>query len=145
MEKENTKLNGKLVIIKNDEVVKEMHNLIVNAGLAEMSGLLLTDVGGTAFDYIAIGVGTTAADAADTTLETESMREAGTGTQTTTTVTDDTAHLEASFSIGSTLAITEAGILNAASVGTLLNRQTFTAINVVDGDTITIKWDVAFS
>ena len=123
------KLKGNVTIIVNDKVVKKIQNLIVNGGLAEMSGLLLSDIGGTAFDYIAIGIGTTGATVTDTTLETESMRVAGTGTQTTTIVTDDTAHLESTFNIVSTLAITESGILNAASSGTMLNRTTFTAIN----------------
>lgn len=139
------KLRGKLTIIKNGETVTTVENLITNVGFAEMSGLLLTDIGGTAFDYIAIGIGTTAAAVTDTTLETESMRVSGTGTQTTTSVTNDTAHLECTFNITSTLAITEAGMLNAASSGDLLNHQIFSAVNVVNTDTLIIKWDVGFS
>lgn len=143
--KQQVKMKGRFTILKNGVVVRQVENLITNAGFAAMSGLLLVDISETAFDYIAIGTGTTAANVADTTLETESMREAGTGTQTTTTVTNDTAHLESTFNIVSTLAITEAGMLNAASVGDLLNRQTFTAVNVINGDTLVIKYDVAFS
>ena len=143
--KQKTQMRGKVTIIKNGDEVKQIDNLIVNTGLASMSGLLLSDISETAYDYIAIGVGTTAAGATDTTLETESMREAGTGTQTTSTVTNDTAHLESTFAIGSTLAITEAGILNAASTGTLLNRAVFAAVDVVDGDSLVIKWDIEFS
>ncbi len=143
MEKIN--IIGKITIIKNGEIVLKIKNLITSAGLAEMSGLLLTDIGGNAFDYIAIGTGTTAAAISDTTLETEQMRVAGTGTQLTTTTTNDTAHLESTFNIVSTLAITEAGILNAGALGTLLNRQIFAAINVVNGDVLVIKWDISFS
>lgn len=142
---QNIKATGKFTIEKNGVVVREVENLITNAGFAAMSGLLLSDISETAFDYIAIGTGTTAAAVTDTTLETESMRVAGTGTQATTTVTNDTAHLECTFAITSTLAITEAGMLNAASSGDLLNRQTFTAVNVVSGDNLVIKYDVAFS
>lgn len=139
------KMLGKVTIIKNGEKVKEIKNLIVNTGLASMSALLLADISETAYDYIAIGTGTTAAAAGDTALGTEQMREAGTGTQVTTTVTNDTAHLESTFNITSTLAITEAGMFNAASSGTMLNRQVFSAVNVVDGDTLVVKWDVGFS
>lgn len=142
---EKTKITGRFRIFKNGELVVDKENLITNVGLAEMSGLLLTDIGGTAFDYIAIGEGVTAANATDTTLETESMREAGTGTQVTTSVANDTAHLESTFNIITTLAITESGILNAASNGDLLNRQTFAAVNVVNTDTLIIKWDIEFS
>ncbi|GAJ04789.1 unnamed protein product, partial [marine sediment metagenome] len=37
------------------------HRCLTNAGFAVVAGLLLTDVGGTAFDYIAIGTGAVAA------------------------------------------------------------------------------------
>jgi len=145
MTQEKTQMKGRFTILKNGKVVREVNNLITNAGFEAMSGLLLTDIGGTAFDYIAIGTGTTAAAVTDTALESEVMRVAGTGTQTTTTVTNDTAHLECEFAITSNMSITEAGMLNAASGGTLLNRQTFTAIDVVDGDTLIIKYNVTFS
>lgn len=136
-----------------DGVIKEerdIDNTIVNAGLAEVSGLILTDVGGTAFDYIAIGTGTTAANATDTTLETEittngGQRAAGTGTQTTTTVTNDTAQLVVTFSLTGTFAVTECGVLNAASTGDLLARQVFSALNVVSGDSLQFTWKFAFS
>jgi len=144
MTKEKIKINGRFTIIKNGEVVREINNLITNAGFGAMSGLVLNDITETAFDYIAIGTGTTAAAVTNTTLEAESMRVAGTGTQTTTTVTNDTAHLESTFNITSTLAITEAGMLNAATLGTLFNRGIFTAVNVVNGDTLVVKYDVTF-
>ncbi len=139
------KMIGMVTIVKNGIIVKKLHNTIVTTGKGSMSGLLLSDIGGTAFDYIAIGTGTTGVVAGDTTLETESMRVAGTGTQTTTTTTNDTAHLESTFSIVSTLAITESGMLNASSSGTLLNRTTFSAINVENGDELVIKWDIQFT
>ncbi len=139
------KMIGMVTIIKNGEVVKKIHNTIVTTGKSAMSGLLLSDVSETAFDYIAIGTGTTSVAAGNTALETESMRVAGTGTQTTTTTTNDTAHLESTFNITSTLAITESGMLNASTSGTLLNRTTFSAINVENGDELIIKWSIQFT
>jgi len=38
--------------------------------------------------------------------------------------------------------VTESAVLNASSAGTMLCRQTFSAINVADGDTLQITWKV---
>ena len=120
-------------------------NGITNAGFAEIAGLILTDVGGTPFDYIAIGTGTTAFDPTQTALISETHREAGTGSRETTAVTNDTAVLVATFSgyTGSE-AITESGVFNASSGGTMLCRQVFTALNIDwdQGDTLTITWKI---
>jgi len=123
-------------------------NGITNAGFAEVAGLLLTDVGGTAFDYIAIGTGTTAFDPTQTTLVSEISRKAGTGSRVTTSVTNDTAQLQAQFSsadgLSGTSAVTESGVFNASSGGTMLCRQTFSALNIDwdAGDTLTVTWKI---
>lgn len=120
-------------------------NGLTNAGFAEVAGLLLTDVGGTAFDYIAIGTGTTAFDATQTALVAETHREAGTGSRETTTVTNDTAVLTHTFSgyTGSE-AVTESGAFNDVSAGTMLCRQTFSALNIDwdAGDSLAVTWKV---
>jgi hypothetical protein len=112
------------------------HECIVAVGMANVSGLLLTDVGGTAYDYMAIGTGVVAADVADTALGTQQgVRQLTTGTQETTDETDDTAQWIATFSqaIDATLtgtdAITEIGIFYDAEGVTvsMLMRQTFAA------------------
>ncbi|RLB80121.1 MAG: hypothetical protein DRH17_12535 [Deltaproteobacteria bacterium] len=123
-------------------------NGITNAGLAEVAGLILTDVGGTAFDYIAIGTGTTAFDATQTALEAEVARKAGTGSRVTTSVTNDTAQLVATFSsadgLSGTHAITESGVFNASTGGTMLCRQTFAALNINwdAGDSLQVTWKI---
>jgi len=123
-------------------------NGITNAGFAEVAGLLLTDVGGTAFDYIAIGTGTTSFDPTQTTLVSEISRKAGTGSRVTTSVTNDTAQLQAQFSsadgLSGTSAVTESGVFNASSGGTMLCRQTFSALNIDwdAGDTLTVTWKI---
>lgn len=125
-------------------------NLITTVGKQEVACLIGTDItsGKTAFDYIAVGTGTTAATATNTTLGTETTnsgltRATGTGTNVTTTTAYDTFQLLKSFSVTGTVAVTESGVLNAASAGTLLCRQTFSAINVANGDTLQITWKVA--
>lgn len=131
--------------------VNELHvaNLITNAGMAGVASRINGSGAEAAFTYIAIGTGTTAAVVANTTLETEittggGARAAATASRTTTDVTDDTATLVKTFALTATFAITEAGALNAASAGVLLNRQVFTAVNVINGDSlqITINIDV---
>ena len=135
------------LIAKRDSGYQE-HKCLCNLGFKEVAGLILTDVGGTAFDYIGIGTGTTGALATDTTLETEVKRKAGTGTRVTTTVTDDTAQIVVTFAAADTLsgtdAITESGVLNAAAAGVLLCRQTFSALNIDwdAGDSLQVTWKV---
>lgn len=125
-------------------------NLVTNAGLAGIASRLNGAGSEAAFTYIAIGTGTTAAAAGDTTLETETTtgggeRASATASRTTTTVTDDTARHVLTFNLTSSFAVTEAGVLNAASTGVLLNRQVFTAVNVVNGDSLQVTIDVDFS
>jgi len=38
--------------------------------------------------------------------------------------------------------VTESGVLNDASTGTLLARQVFSAINVASGDSLQITWKI---
>jgi len=109
-------------------------NGITNAGFASVAGLLLTDVGDTSYDYIAIGTGTTSFDPTQTALITEIKRKSGTGTRVTSSVTNDTAQLVTTFSsadgLSGTSAVAESGVFNASSSGTMLCRQTFSALNI---------------
>jgi hypothetical protein len=117
---------------------------ITSAGMAEVAKLIGTDTAGgaAAFDYIAIGTGTVAANVADTTLGEEAYRIAGAGTTTQTAYANDTFQLVSNFSITGTHAITEAGVLNAASNGTLLCRAVFAELNVVNGDSLTFTFKI---
>ncbi|GAI42163.1 unnamed protein product [marine sediment metagenome] len=123
-------------------------NGLTNTGFAEITALMLTDVGGTAFDYIGIGTGVTAFDPAQTDLITPVKRKAGTGTQETTAVADDTAQIVVTFAAADTLsgtqAITESGVMNAAAAGTMLCRQKFDPLNINwdAGDTLQVTWKV---
>jgi len=121
------------------------HELIVAVGMANVAGLLVSDVGGTAYDYIGIGTGTTAPNVGNTALEIQKSRLGGalcTGTRVTTTQTNDTAQLVVTFSkandagLTGIMAITEVGVFyDAAGVTvSMLWRQTFTAE--------TLNWDL---
>lgn len=122
-------------------------NIVTNAGKAGVASRINGAGGEAAFTYIATGTGATAAALTDTALQTELAvsglsRANSTASRVTTDVTNDTARLQNTFTVTGTAAVTESGVLNAASVGTLLARQTFSAINVVNGDSLQITWDV---
>lgn len=126
---------------------RNISNLMTNAGFASVASRINGSGGEAAHTYIAVGTGTTAAAAADTTLQTESTtnglaRANSTASRVTTTQTNDTAQLVNTFAVTGTVAVTESGVLNAASVGSLLCHQVFSAINVVNGDSLQITWKV---
>ena len=121
-------------------------NLVTNAGMALVAGRINGSGSPAAATYIALGTGNTAAAATDTALQTEatgngSDRAAATVSLTTTDVTNDTARLQKTFTFTGSFALVESGVLNAASTGTLLARQVFSAINVISGDSLQITWD----
>lgn len=128
----------------------QIKNLITNAGFALIAGRLNGSGSPAAATYIAVGTGATAANVSDTTLQTELAtsglsRAAGSVSLVTTTVTNDTAQVVVTYTVSGTAAVTESGVLNAASTGTLLCRQVFSAINVVSGDSLQITWKVKAS
>jgi hypothetical protein len=127
-----------------DTAKENKSHSMAKTGMAEVAGLILTDVGGTAFDYVGIGTSTAAESADHTDLQTPVKRKAGTGTRQTTTFTNDTAQLVATFSsadgLSGSSAIAEAGVFNASTAGTMLFRKIFTAktVNWNDGDTLEV-------
>ena len=149
------KLRGLISIeVKDDKgelkEKKEVKNTICNLGIKAIIGLAGNIDSQTAFTYLAVGVGTSAAAATDTTLETEITdsgleRASVTPTSETTTVTDDTLQLTKTWTATGSKAVTEVGILNAASAGVLLGHQVFSAVNVVSSDTIAVTYQVVLS
>jgi len=96
------------------------------------------------FKYHDSGVGTTAAAVGDTDVETTDGESRATGTQTE----GATANIYKSvgtISYTTTKAITEHGLANDASAGTLLDRHVFSAINVVNGDSIEFTYELTVS
>lgn len=125
----------------------KLANLVTNAGKAAVASRINGSGGLAAFTYLAIGTGATAAAAGDTALQTEittngGARAAATASRVTTDVTNDTARLVYTWTFSGSFAVTEAGALNAASSGDLLNRQVFTAVNVVSGDSLQVTVDI---
>lgn len=130
------------IVLKDDNgnLKQELNvtNLVVDTGLAYIASRM-KDATATAMSHMAIGAGTTDPAAADLALESELGRVA----LTSTTVTDNSVAYVATFPAGTgTGAVTEAGILNASSGGTMLCRTEFAVINKAAGDSMTITWTV---
>jgi len=122
---------------------REFANLVVNSGLAYIASRM-KDATATTMSHMAVGSGSVAAAATDTALGTQLARVALDSTSlTTTTATNDAVQYVATFAAGTgTGAITEAGIFNASSAGTLLCRTVFSVINKGALDTLVITWKV---
>ena len=143
---ENLKAHGELTISVFDrngnlKEAKKVPNLVVTVGKNYIASRMV-GTSSTVMSHMAIGTGTGTPIAGDTTLGTEAGRVALTAfTASTNTVT-----ATATFSAGTgTGAITEAGILNGSSGGTLLCRTTFPVVNKAAGDSIAITWVVTVS
>ena len=135
------KLTGKLTIALNDEIVQEVPNLVVTAG-KEYVASRIKDATATAMSHMAIGTGSPAAAASQTALGSESAR---TGLTSTTVSGADIVYVD-TFAAGTgTGAITEAGIFNASSGGTMLCRTVFSVVNKGASDAMTITWTVTVS
>ncbi len=119
------------------------HNLVTTAGL----NLIRDAIYGDTIDgigYMAVGTGTNAPAASDTTLQTEVFRDA------LTTKTKVSAGLETSYYLASTDAngntLTEVGMFNAAAAGTLYARTLLaTSIPKTAGIACTFEWNFAWA
>jgi len=146
MMNDGLKLRGEVALVlrdKNGNVKEErkINNLIVNAGLNFICDRMKNDE--TAMTHMALGSGSTAAAANDTTLGSQlGSRE----DLDSSTVTSNQIVYVASFEAGdATGAVTEAGIFNAASSGTMLCRTVFSVVNKAADDTLTVNWTITLT
>ena len=140
---------GELTIslIRNGEaVVKYTYkNLVVEAGRSYIANRLKNN-DQAVMSHMAIGTGTAAASASDTALGSEVSRQALTSLSSNGSEGEGTLRIIAGFDGGEgTGEITEAGVFNAASGGTMLCRTTFTAITKQADDRLDIDWLITFS
>lgn len=141
MIKDDFKLKGKLAIALNGDVVQEVDNLVVTAGKGYVASRM-KDATATAMSHMAIGSGSTAAAASDTALG----NQLGRVSLTSTSVSSAVVTYVATFAAGTgTGAVTEAGLFNASSGGTMLCRTVFSVVNKGSADSMTITWTVTVS
>lgn len=95
------------------------------------------------FKYHDSGVGTTAENAADTGIETTDGESRATGTQAESA--ENAYRSVGTITYSTTKAITEHGLFNDSSAGTLMDRSVFSAINVVNTDSISFTYTLTLS
>lgn len=133
-----------MVLTSADGSVKdkrEIKNLVVTNGLNFIASRI-RDASASVMSHMAVGSGTAAAALANAALGTELGRVA----LSATTVNANQVVFTATFPAGTgTGAITEAGIFNAGTAGTMLCRTVFSVVNKDAGDTLSITWTVTIS
>ena len=135
------KMKGRLQIHLNDELVQEVDNLVVTAGKGYVASRI-KDASATAMSHMEIGSGSTAAAASDTALGSALGRVSLTSTSVSSAVVTYVATFGAGTGTG---AVTEAGLFNASSGGTMLCRTVFSVVNKGSADSMTITWTVTVS
>jgi len=147
MLKDSLKLKGRVGIVLKDKdgkvkETREIDNLVVDAGL-DFIASRMKDATATAMTHMALGSNSQAAAHNDTALGSQlGSREA----LDSTTVTSNAVAYVASFEAGdATGAVTEAGLFNAASGGTMLCRTVFSVVNKLADDSMTVTWTVTIS
>jgi len=95
------------------------------------------------FKYHDSGIGTTAEANGDTAIETSDGESRATGTQTESAA--NAYRSVGTISYTTTKAITEHGLFSQSTGGTLMDRTVFSAINVVNGDSIQFTYTITFS
>jgi hypothetical protein len=129
-----------IVLTDKDGNVKEqrnVENLVVTVGKNAIADQILASPTFTKPTHMAVGTGSTAANVADTTLETETARVA----LATKTRSGNVVTYTATFPAGTgTGALTEAGIFDASSSGNMWNRVVYSVINKAAGDSLAISW-----
>ena len=126
--------------------VRKVKNTVVATGKTFIAGSMIktTTNTPTAMTHMAIGTGTTAVNAAtDTALGTANgarvtFSEAASSTSNQVTY-------KATFGSAYSGAITEAGVFNALTAGTMLCRTVFGVVTKTTSDTITITWTITVS
>ena len=143
---EQLKMTGHLKIELNGELVRDLDNLVVTAGKTFVASSMLKTTSNSPAAMTHMGVGTSTQDpaAGDTAL----ISQVGSRKAFTTTAASSAAVVTyiCAFAAGEgTGALTEAGIFNASSSGTMLCRTEFSVVNKGASDSMTITWTVTVS
>jgi len=144
---DNLKLRGDVALVLKDKDgnikdSREIHNLVVNTGLTFICSRMAGTSAGV-MSHMALGSSTTAASAGQTDLVSIlGSREA----LDSSTASSNTIVYVSSFEAGEgTGAVTEAGVFNAASSGTMLCRTVFPVVNKQADDTMSVTWTITLS
>lgn len=132
-----------IVLIKDGQRIdygKVAHRVVTTAFVNYMVDQLQTETSTWGdFKYHDSGVGTTDPAVGDTAIETTDGESRVTGSQTESAAA--VYRSVGTIAYTTTKAITEHGLFNDASAGTLMDRSEFAAINVVNGNSIEFTYD----
>ncbi len=131
----NILLRGKDGKVKIDRTIK---NTVTTLAKTHVADQIAATPGETAMGYMAVGTGT----GGTTALTTEVDRNALTSRTHTNAIVTYVGDWAAGDGTG---AITEAGIFNDASAGTMLVYSSFSAVNKAAGDTLKITWTLTIN
>jgi len=123
-----------------------MATVVTNVGFGIITNRI-KGAGGAEPNYVAWGTDGTAAAATDTALGAESAeaRVAGTSSQETTTVPNDTYQVVGTITSAGTQTIQEAGLFDAATVGNMFVSSQFTGIPLVVDESIQFTFKAQFT
>ena len=147
---DSIKIRGNVKITHKDKEgnilsIEEGHNLVVNKGL-EMMSKLLNGVSVLPFTFLQIGIGTTGAAAANTTLVTPITTPSNMAIKAGTCeyLASYIAKIYTTFTNNgvSSIAVTEAGIFDAITPGNMLCRKVFAAKNVAAAESLLVEWQI---
>ena len=144
---DSIKVKGELILVLSNPEGKVKQsiivpNLVVTAGKNAIASRMKNN--DTVMSHMDVGTSTTAAAAGQTALV-SAISSARTALASTT-VTNNAVAYVCNFAAGTgTGAVTEAGIFNASSGGTMLCRTVFSAINKGANDTLGITWTITVS
>ena len=165
---ESSGLFGHLTVIAQDSEgniidYRQFDNTVLNDGEDCLAAAIFTITSGTpdcentsaTMDVIAIGTGDQGSDGgttqplqtADGLLDQTADERANTVVLTPSSGSGSSTVLTAAFAMNNTVPITEAGLANSGSNGTdgtydALAVQEFDAINLNNGDTLTVEWTI---
>jgi hypothetical protein len=149
MVNEEIKITGHVDIVVTDKhgFVKDtrsVKNLVLTAGKEFIASSMLktTTNSPVAMSHMAIGSGTTAAAIGNTGMESQLGRVALASATSSGAVVTYTASFPAGTGTG---AVTEAGILNNSTGGTMLCRTVFSVVNKGSDDAMSVTWTVTVS
>ena len=145
MIQDTIKTSGEVIIVLkgSDNKIKNsiiVPNLVVTAGKSWIASRI-TDANDAVMTHMEVGTNNTAAAAGNTALGAAvgSSRTSLTATSHSTNTVQYTCTIGAGVGTG---ALTEAGIFNASSGGTMLCRTVFSTINKASGDSLAVTWTI---
>ena len=143
---EGFNITGNVKFEMKGKLIREVPNLVTTAGKGFVAASMLktTSNSPAAMTHMELGTGTTDPVVGNTALETVVS-----GSRTalaTPSVSGAVVTYVCTFAAGTgTGALTEAGIFNASSGGTMLCRTEFSVINKGASDSMTVTWTVTVS